>query len=272
MNILSIRKGLVATICLSVLLSLLLPTQAFADIHYGTDPHHGWEGYFETGCNQCGHDNPQWFHDKSVLYCEECGALGYLYYLGEELPGNEPEPDSDPDDYDDWGYSDDEGDEDIPFEVVVGGGAIVGGAVVIMIRRARKKKAATKNHSKTSPKEKTEKNQDQPVGYILNLSQDNVFVTPQAPAKITVTVLRVYADQRTQIEPSTPITVSFKPDSGIEVLPPNGYGQLLLSIYQKDSDPISSEEYVNIIATIPGAQKSAQVKVTLTPKARVVFF
>lgn len=271
MNIFNNRKGLIV-ICLSVLLSLLLPPQAFADIHYGTDPHHGWEGYFDTGCNQCGHDNPQWFHDKSVLYCEECGALGYLYYLGEELPGDEPEPDSDPDDYDDWNYSDDEDDEEIPFEVVIGGGAIIGGAVVIMIKRAQKKKAATTKPGKASSKEQKEKNQDQPVGYILNLSQDNVFVTPQAPAKITVTVLRVYADQRTQIEPSAPITVSFKPDSGIEVLPPNGYGQLLLSIYQKDSDPINSEEYVNIIATVPGAQKSAQVKVTLTRKARVVFF
>lgn len=263
-----VRKSLVV-ICLSLLLSLLLSIRTFADIHYGTDPHHGWKGYFDTGCNQCGHDNPQWFHDKSVLYCEECGALGYLYYLGEELPGNKPEPDSDPDDYDDWDSSDD---EEIPFEVVIGGGAIVGGAVVIIIRRAKKKKAATKSHNKTSPKEKTEKSQNQPVGYILNLSQDNVFVTPQAPAKITVTVLRVYADQRTQIEPSAPITVSFKPDSGIQVLPPDGFGQVILSIYQKDADTKNSEEYVNIIATVPGAQKSAQVKVTITPKARVVFF
>lgn len=263
-----VLKGLVA-ICLSLLLSLLLSIRTFADIHYGTDPHHGWEGYFDTGCNQCGHDNPQWFHDKSVLYCEECGALGYLYYLGEELPGNEPEPDSDPDDYGDWDYSDD---EEIPFEVVIGGGAIVGGAVVIIIRRAKKKKASTKKHSKASSKEQKEKNQDQPVGYILNISQDNVFVTPQTPAQITITVLRVYADKKTQIEPAAPITVSLKSDSDIQALPTNGFGQVLLYIYQKDADSKSTEEYINIIATVPGAQKTAQVKVNLTPSARVVFF
>lgn len=266
-----IRKGL-AAICLSLLFSLLLSIRTFADIHYGTEVSSGISGNFDTGCNQCGFDNPQWLDENSVHYCNNCGALGMPKYLGDDVPEDKPEPDSDPDDNDNWDYSDDEEDEEIPFEVVIGGGAIIGGAIVIIVKRAKQKKAATKKHSKASSREQKEKNQDQPVGYILNISQDNVFVTPQTPAQITITVLRVYADQRTQIEPSAPVSVSLKSDSDIQALPANGFGQVLLNIYQKNADSKSAEEYINIIASVPGAQKSAQVKVNLAPKARVVFF
>lgn len=261
------RKGL-AAICLALLLSLLLLTHAFADVHYGKDPHNGFEGYFDTGCNHCGQDNPQWLEEDTVHYCSNCGALGFPSLVDEDEPDAEFKPDPEPDDYDDW---DDEDDEEIPFEVVIGGGVIIGGAAVIIIRNARKKKAAKKS-KKPSSREKQKQDREQPVGYILNLSHNNVAITPQTPAQITITVLRVYADQRTQIEPSAPITVSTNPDSDIQVLPPNGFGQILLSIYQKDSDPKSAEEFINIIATVPGAQKTAQIKVNLTPRARVVFF
>lgn len=141
-----------------------------------------------------------------------------------------------------------------------------------MIRNARKKKAAAKKSKKASTRENQKQDRDEPVGYILNISHDNVAITPQTPAQIKITVLRVYADQRTQIEPSAPITVSITLDSDLQVLPPNGFGQMLLSIYQKNADPQSAEQYINVVANVPGAQKTAQIKVNLTPRARVVFF
>lgn len=260
------KKGL-AAICLSLLLYLLMQTHAFAGQHYGTDPTLGY-GLYDTTCNKCGEDNPQWIEEESVHYCSNCGGLGMPMLVDEKEPEKEePEPDEE-----DWGYDDEEEEEEIPFEVVIGGGAIVGGAAVIMIRNARKKKAAAKKSKKASPRENQKQDRDEPVGYILNISHDNVAITPQAPVQITITVLRVYDDQRTQIEPSAPINVSVKPDSDLQVLPPNGFGQMLLSIYQKNADPQSAEQYVNIAANVPGAQKTAQIKVNLTPRARVVFF
>lgn len=74
MNIIKSKKGL-AAICLSLLLCLLLQTHAFAGQHYGTDPTLGY-GLYDTTCNKCGEDNPQWIEEESVHYCSNCGGLG----------------------------------------------------------------------------------------------------------------------------------------------------------------------------------------------------
>lgn len=256
MKTLHIKKVLTVFICFLMLLSLLLTSKVFAGQHYGTDLVLGY-GLYDTTCNKCGHDNPQWLQEDSVHYCSNCGGLGMPMPVDEKAP-EKKEP---KDDYDDWDYQDEDEDEEIPFEVVIGGAA-VGGAAVIMINRARKKKAASKKEQK----------KDQPVGYILNISQDNVFVAPQTPAQIVITVLRVLPDGKTLVESSAPITVSLKPDSSIQALPLNGFGQIMLSISQKDANSKNPEEYINIAATVPGAQKTAQVKVSIAPNARVVFF
>ncbi len=273
MKTLHIKKVLAVFICFLMLLSFLFTFKTFAGQNYGTDPGLGIYGLYDTTCNKCGQDNPEWLQEHTVHYCKNCGGLGMPMLIEEKKPEKEESKDDD----EDWDYDDEDEDEDeeIPFEVIIGGAA-VGGAAVIMINRARKKAASKKGGKSSSGtnsnKTKKEQKKDQPSGYILNISQDNVFVTPQTPAQIAITVLRVLADGKTKVEPSAPITVSLKPDSSIQVLPLNGFGQVMLSISQKDTDPKNSEEYINIAATVPGAQKTAQVKVSIAQNARVVFF
>lgn len=60
-----IVRGCAGIVGLAMLLCLLPPlTWSVMGVQY------------DTHCNVCGHDNPQWLEEDSVHYCENCGALG----------------------------------------------------------------------------------------------------------------------------------------------------------------------------------------------------
>ncbi len=106
---------------------------------------------YDTRCNQCGHDNPQWIAEQKngiVNYCEKCGALGMP-----ELISNNNQNQADSSDDQSTDPFDDSTDSDIPWDVVIG--AVVGAAVIAAIRKRLKnrKKAEKKTTSKTNRKE-----------------------------------------------------------------------------------------------------------------------
>ena len=200
---------------------------------------------YDVTCNQCGHDNPQWLEEDTVHYCESCGALGMPMLIDENESGNATSEDNG------GTTSDDDG---LPFVVVIGGAAVAGAIAIILGRNAKKKKKADA------------------AGYILKLSQHQVYVTSGAPAQVIVTVLRVDAQGRAQIEPSAPIYITLTPDSVLQVLPPNGYGEITLSISQKASSASDAIEYIDVAALVPGAQKNARIAVNISPSLQIVFF
>lgn len=161
-----------------------------------------------------------------------------------------------------------------PIEVAIGGAAI-GAAVVVILKVAKKRKTAPQKAGKVSSSEgekEGKQDQDQPEGYILNISEDNVSVSPETSAQLIATVLRVFADGSTQRDPSAPITVSLKPNSDLQVIPLKGFGEVSLSISQKSAEPMSIEEYIDITTVVSGGQKTARVKVSAAPAVQVVFF
>ncbi len=261
------KQKISMTFVIFIVMLFLLSTVASAVGRY--DP----KEKYSTKCGVCGYDNPQWLEEDSVHYCRNCGALGMPALIDDSGPKNTGNTDN-------WDYNNvprDTGDDEgrFPIEVVIGGGAAIGAAVTVILKKAKKGRVAPQKADRiTSPEGRGEnkQDQDQPEGYILNISEDNIFITPETSAQLIVTVLRVFADGNTQKDPSAPITVSLEPNSNLQVVPLKGFGEISVSISQKNAESMNIEEYINVTTLVPGSQKTAKVKVSAAPAVQMVFF
>lgn len=240
---------------------------------------------YDTTCNNCGHDNPQWLLDDYVKYCEECGALGMVVEIHDETTEAEPEedagPDADSNDADDW--SDDE-DEKVPFEVVVGGGAAVGAAVILILKNAAKGRKTGKTASRDQTPVagtpgagkpstgKPKRNDGEPAGYILKLSQERILCKTGVPGRVVISVLKVDARGVTSLEPSAPIQVMLPPNSILRADPPTGFGEITVTVSQICPSTSQEPEWLQVTAQVPGAQKIVHLAVDLERECRMVFF
>ena len=257
------KQKISMTFVIFIVMLFLLSTVASAVGRY--DP----KEKYSTKCGVCGYDNPQWLEEDSVHYCRNCGALGMPALIDDSGPKNTGNTDN-------WDYNnvprDTGDDEEGSIEVVIGGAAI-GAAVTVILRRLKKEGSTPKADRITSPEGRGENKPRSrpPEGYILNISEDNIFITPETSAQLIVTVLRVFCRwQHTRSFRS--ITVSLEPNSNLQVVPLKGFGEISVSISQKNAESMNIEEYINVTTLVPGSQKTAKVKVSAAPAVQMVFF
>ncbi len=224
---------------------------------------------YDTHCNNCGQDNPQWLNEDTVHYCNKCGALG-LPQIIENGSGTKP---GNTDSYD----PSTDGDGDIPFEVVIGTGAAV---TVIAVSIARKKKktgttaptARTKHTSSTSQKSQQKKpKEEQPAGYILQLSRDNIVLADREEEVVGIRVMRVDDNAQTTVASNAEISVQLQKDSRLLVLPARGMGVLNVKILQNGAVQQDAQEAVQVTATVPGKTLVTIINVMLKAGWKMVF-
>lgn len=221
---------------------------------------------YKTICINCGQDNPQWLQEDSVNYCSKCGALGLHQYIGF---GSGTKPDN-------TGSYDPstDGDADIPVAVVIGTGAAVTIIAVSMARRKKKpgSMAQTKNASSTSQKPQQKKpEEEQPAGYILQLSQDNIVLEDREEEVVGIRVLRVDDNAQTTIASNAEIIVQPQKDSRLLVIPARGMGVLNVKILQNGAVQQDVQEAVQVTATVPGKTLVTTINVMLKAGWKMVF-
>ena len=225
---------------------------------------------YDTRCNICCHDNPQWLNEDCVHYCGECGALGMPAIISDKKGSGTTTPDE-PDNNDPSPY-DTGADEDIPFEVVIGGAAVVT-VIAVSIAKKKKKPGATTPRAKTrQPSNQRERSkEDQPAGYILQLSKDKVVLADGEDAVVGIRVMRVAGDGQTTVASNAQISLQMQKDSHLLVLPARGTGVLNVRIKQNSAVKQDIQESIQVTATVPEKTTVATITVMLNTGWKMVF-
>jgi hypothetical protein len=236
---------------------------------------------YDTHCNVCGHDNPQWLVEDSVHYCENCGALGYPAIIEDKTASESPGTEGDADDPPSYGS---DGDEEIPIAVVVGGAAAVT-AVAVAMARAKKKKGKGKPgvHNQPVPpnrqsgpvppnrRRSPEPEPERPAGYILQLSQDRVVLSEGMEASVVIRVLKVMANGQTTLAPQAEIRLQQQGNSNLLLLPAGMGAEMQLRLQPKGGIRQQAEEQIHVTANVPGNMVAAVLTVSLHAGWQMVF-
>lgn len=216
---------------------------------------------YDTRCNQCGHDNPQWIAEQKngiVNYCEKCGALGMP-----ELISNNNQNQADSSDDQSTDPFDDSTDSDIPWDVVIG--AVVGAAVIAAIRKRLKnrKKAEKKTTSKTNRKEE-EKEQ---AHYILQLSQESFDFSKHKKQELSVNVWKITANDKKQIAANIQIENT---EPKLHIRPLSGSAPIH-AVLELKGQPEKDCFDIAVNAIAEGHEFQKTIRINAAGKHRIVF-
>lgn len=214
---------------------------------------------YDTRCNQCGHDNPQWIAEQKkgiVNYCEKCGALGMPMLISN---GNEDQPHSSNNQSID--AIDDSSDSDIPWDVIIG--AVVGAAAIAAIRKKLKNKKKTDKNTKKDEKE----DEKEPAHYILQLSHESFDFTKEKNHDLSINVWKITEKDKKQIPASIQIQ---NPEPALQIKPNQGRAPLncqleLIGQAQKSNFDIA------VSANAEGNQFQKRIHINTGGDKRIVF-
>jgi hypothetical protein len=180
----------------------------------------------------------------------------YVDAESKQRTGPEPTPPPDPGDW----------------TVVIGPLAAVAAmaaALALAAAAAKAKKKKEPDDGKPD-KEKKKKKQQQ---YILQLSVGEIRLTPDKPAKLTVTAWRVDTDTGSYARaPEAALSIAVNPDvKGLTASPLSGNGQIICDLSLTDT-PDASEASLHITASAAGSSTSAEVKLALETALEMEFF
>jgi len=160
-----------------------------------------------------------------------------------------------------------------PWNIIIGGIAAVAAmaAAIALAAAAAKANAKKKKPEDEKPdKEKKKKKQQQ---YILQLSVGEIRLTPDKPAKLTVTAWRV--DSETggyERAPEAALTITVNPAvKGLSASPLTGSGQIVCDLSLEDR-PDVNDASLHITASAEGSSTSADVKLELETAVEMEFF
>ena len=172
----------------------------------------------------------------------------------------------------------DDGD-DIPIEVVVGGAAAIAvvAAAMVNAKKAKGRKQSEGSHkpqvakitrsTKAQKQEETEK----PVGYILQLTQDNITLSEGKESIVGIRALKVDEKGQTTLVSNAEIRLQTQKDTRLFLTPNLGMGVLNVKISQNGAAQQDAVESVQITAMLPGKTLDAVLTVTLKTGWKMVF-
>lgn len=177
-----------------------------------------------------------------------------------------------------------EEDEDLPIEIVVGGAAAVAVVAVAMAKARKSKKKNDKNgktqrppksaNRKSSAKsEDQQKNQEEEksVGYILQLTQDNITLTEGNETIVGIRAMKVDEKGQTTVASNAEIRLQPQKDTRLILAPNVGKGVLNVKVSQNGAAQQDAVETVQITAMLPGKTMDAVLTVTLKTGWKMVF-
>lgn len=177
-----------------------------------------------------------------------------------------------------------EEDEEFPVEIVVGGAAAVVVAAIAMAnaRKAKKKKGGNaktqsapisgnrKSPEKSQNRQETQE-EEKSVGYILQLTQDNITLTEGNETIVGIRVMKVDDKGQTTVASNAEIRLQPQKDTRLIMAPNVGKGILNVKISQNGPAQQDAVETVQINAMLPGKTIDAVLTVNLKTGWKMVF-
>lgn len=177
-----------------------------------------------------------------------------------------------------------EEDEDLPVEIVVGGAAAVTVVATAMARARKSKKKknlngktqrppTSANRKSSAKSEDRQKNQEEEksVGYILQLTQDNITLTEGDETIVGIRAMKVDDKGQTTVASNAEIRLQSQKDTRLILAPNVGKGVLNVKITQNGTAQQDAVETVQITAMLPGKTMDAELTVTLKTGWKMVF-
>lgn len=186
------------------------------------------------------------------VFVQACGGVCGSYEIRFDAMLPTPEPGKADDT---TGMVEDETDKEggFPWGLAIGAGVIgaagVAAAATLVIAKA------------LSQGKKPQK--DEPMGYVLQVSQDTLMVTEQEPATLTVTAHRVDPGGATSVAPEVRLEITVGPNGReLSVAPKSGAGQLTCTV-SLTGPPAGNQTTLTITGRARGSSTTATVKVQM---------
>lgn len=144
-------------------------------------------------------------------------------------------------------------DSNIPWGIIVG--ASLGAAAVLAIRKRLKKKKKNKDSDKEDS------------GYILQLSQEQIQLTPQKPVTLETKVWKI-TETTKKITPA--VIKIHNPEPALKINPHSGRGHLVSQL-MLNGTPQQEQFALTVTAQAGGTQKQHTVHINAQAKKRIVF-